>query len=148
MLWALPCMKRSPAHFSAKGVSLFSLALWSSMGSSQVENWVRSSFSWTLGEKSFKLRYSNCIYASSQKMFIWFLLAACFTILSSSSDAFTAGQEIYTPLALLIITFPDVYISKSWAMLIPSNESGRFTIVPPQAKAIFSWRYYCFKNPQ
>lgn len=81
-------------------------------------------------------------------MFIWFLWAACFTTLSNSSDAFTTGQAISIPPALLIITFPDVYISKSWSMQILSNESGRFTIVPLQANAIFSWRYYCFENPQ
>lgn len=81
-------------------------------------------------KKVSNLRYSNCTYASSRKMFIWFLLTACFTTLFNSSDAFTTGQATSIPPTLLIITSPDVYISKSWSMLILSNESGRFTVVP------------------
>lgn len=53
------------------------------------------------------------IYASSQKMFVWFLLAACFTTFSNSSEAFSAGQAISIPSALLILTSPDVYTNKS-----------------------------------
>lgn len=81
-------------------------------------------------------------------MYISFLLAACFAALSSSSDAFMTGQAISIPPALLSITFADAYISQSWSMLILSNESGRFTIMPLQTNAIFSWRYYFFKNLQ
>lgn len=81
-------------------------------------------------------------------MCIWFLLAARFTTSSSSSDAFMTGQAIFILPAFLTITSADAYISKSWSMLILSNESGRFTIMPLQTNAIFSWRYYFLKNLQ
>lgn len=84
-------------------------------------------------------------------MCIWFLLAAHFTTSSSSSDAFMTGQAIFILPAFLTITSADAYISKSWSMLILSNESGRFTIMLQttlQTNAIFSWRYYFLKNLQ
>lgn len=132
------------------------LVLCSWAGSSQGKNCMRSSFLRALGKKKTKEKQQQKKTLGTQivfmhlhpKMFIWFLLATRFTTLYSPGTRCSYYWLITVPPPHLIITFPDVYMSKSRSMLILSNYSGRFTVVLLQARIIFSWRHHSFENPQ
>lgn len=97
-------MKKSIAqHFSVKGVSLFSLTVWSSMDLRQWQKWVRSSLLLILKDKKrVKLRYSVFLHLHKN---CWSDFSTLFHSLVHQLWCFHSGQAISIPPALLIILF-------------------------------------------